>query len=194
MAEKPIIETMNDEKQRAAKQTATTAVRKKKRRFFPAVPLPWVLAACSIITLAAALLLWQMGNQTVSLEAGTTISDYEDMTREEIQNELSKTARENRMIISAASRAALDENGFLRVNIVNDESNHVAQRFSLIQDDEVLYESGAIEPGKTLEFCHVADAKEGKAALEIQAVDSKTLQDRGNPTRIGIDIVKSTAD
>lgn len=155
-------------------------------------PLPWVVAICSLVVLVAALFCWHIASGATQLDAGATVSNYEGMTREEIKAELNKIALENRMIVSVSSRMALHDDGLLRINAVNDESNRFHQRFVLIQDGETVYESGAVEPGKAIELCHASGAKEGKATLEIQAVDSETLDDQGSPTRVSVDIVRAT--
>ena len=162
-------------------------------RRVPRAHLTWILAICSLVVLASALFLWHEGSQAIELDAGATVSDYQNKTRAEIQEELNKTAREGRMIVTVSSRMALHANGKLDIGVINDEANHAAQRFSLIQDDKVIYESGAIEPGKTLESCRVEGCTVGDAVIEIQAINLKTLEAQGNPTRVDVSIVEAAS-
>ena len=57
---------------------------------------------------------------------------------------------------------------------------------AVIQNDETMYESGVVETGKTIETCPAGDIKEGEAYIEIQALDAKTLDSHGNPTRVKV--------
>lgn len=43
-----------------------------------------------------------------------------------------------------------------------------------------------VETGKTIETCPAGDIKEGEAYIEIQALDAKTLDSHGNPTRVKV--------
>lgn len=122
-------------------------------------------------------------------DTGATVADYRDMTRDEIQAELDKTVRDNMMTVSVAARAPMSEQGIVRINAVNDSKNKFSQRYSLIQDDRVLYESGAVDPGNAIESCHAEGVHTGEALIEVQAVDAETLEDHGNPTRVKVDIV-----
>ena len=82
--------------------------------------------------------------------------------------------------------AQLQEDGKLRVNVQNVQDNKFPQRFRVIQNDETMYESGVVETGKTIETCPAGDIKEGEAYIEIQALDAKTLDSHGNPTRVKV--------
>ena len=90
------------------------------------------------------------------------------------------------MTISVAPVAQLQEDGKLRVNVQNVQDNKFPQRFRVIQNDETMYESGVVETGKTIETCPAGDIKEGEAYIEIQALDAKTLDSHGNPTRVKV--------
>ena len=90
------------------------------------------------------------------------------------------------MTISVAPVAQLQEDGKLRVNVQNVQDNNFPQRFRVIQNDETMYESGVVETGKTIETCPAGDIKEGEAYIEIQALDAKTLDSHGNPTRVKV--------
>ena len=68
----------------------------------------------------------------------------------------------------------------------NVQDNKFPQRFRVIQNDETMYESGVVETGRTIETCPAGDIKEGEAYIEIQALDAKTLDSHGNPTRVKV--------
>lgn len=169
------------------------AVKKRKRSLPSISAATWVLAICAALVLGGALVMLQGGAGGTQRDAGATVSDYRDMTRDEIQAELDKTVRDNMMTVSVAARAPMDDKGIVRINAINDASNKFSQRYSLIQDDRVLYESGAVDPGHAIESCHVEGAHTGEALIEIQAVDSETLEDHGNPTRVKVEIINSQA-
>ena len=97
-----------------------------------------------------------------------------------------EAGRDNMMTISVAPVAQLQEDGKLRVNVQNVQDNKFPQRFRVIQNDETMYESGVVETGKTIETCPAGDIKEGEAYIEIQALDAKTLDSHGNPTRVKV--------
>lgn len=165
-------------------------MRQRRRRPFILAPIPWLIAACAVLALFGALTLMEKGTQP---DAGATVSDYKGMTRDEIQAELDRTVRENMMTISVAARATVDDNDIVRINAVNDKDNKFSQRFSLIQDDRIVYESGAVEPGQAIESCHAEGIRTGEAFIEIQAVDTESRKDHGNPTRVKVEVIKSQA-
>lgn len=134
---------------------------------------------CALI--AVGLYAWQ--SQPVP-EAGASVTTAEGKSRQEIQDELDAIVRDNMMTISVAPVAQLQENGKLRINVQNVQDNKFPQRFRVIQNDETMYESGVVETGKTIETCPAGNIKEGEAYIEIQALDAKTLDSHGNPTRV----------
>ena len=54
-----------------------------------------------------------------------------------------------------------------------------------------MYESGVVETGKTIETCPAGDIKEGEAYIEIQALDAKTYDAHGNPTRVKVRVAQA---
>ena len=88
------------------------------------------------------------------------------------------------MTISVAPVAQLQEDGKLRVNVQNVQDNKFPQRFRVIQND-------VVETGKTIETCPAGDIKEGEAYIEIQALDAKTLDSHGNPTRVKVRVAQA---
>ena len=136
---------------------------------------------CALV--AVGLYAWQ--SQPLS-EAGTSITKAEGKTRQEIQDELDAIVRDNMMTISVAPVAQLQAGGKLRVNVQNVTDNKFPQRFRVIQNDKTIYESGIVEAGKTVETCPAGEVEEGEAYIEIQALDAKTYDDHGNPTRVKV--------
>lgn len=137
--------------------------------------------ACALV--AVGLYAWQ--SQPLP-EAGTSITKAEGKTRQEIQDELDAIVRDNMMTISVAPVAQLQAGGKLRVNVQNVTDNKFPQRFRVIQNDKTMYESGVVEAGKTVETCPAGEVEEGEAYIEIQALDAKTYDDHGNPTRVKV--------
>ena len=137
--------------------------------------------ACALV--AVGLYAWQ--SQPLP-EAGTSITKAEGKTRQEIQDELDAIVRDNMMTISVAPVAQLQAGGKLRVNVQNVTDNKFPQRFRVIQNDKTIYESGVVEAGKTVETCPAGEVEEGEAYIEIQALDAKTYDDHGNPTRVKV--------
>lgn len=148
-----------------------------------------VLALAAVLA-AMGLFAWQ--SKPVP-EAGASVSSTEGKTREQIQRELDQTVRENMMTISVAPVAQIQEDGTLRVNVKNAKDNRFPQRFCVVQNDKTIYESGTIDPGKTVEFCPAEGIQEGEAFIEIQALNKKTLDNHGNPTRVKIQVANATS-
>ncbi len=145
------------------------------------------IAAAIVLLICILCLMWQCSGTTA--REGASITDFEDMTRDEIQAELDRIVQENMMTISVAPTARLSPDGELRVNVINREDNRFGQRFTVIQNDRELYRSGIIEPGNAVEYCSAPEAEPGDAQIEIQAIDLETSQEHGSPTCVEIAIV-----
>lgn len=184
------LDNKDDKRADTTDSAPTTAMEKKrKRRSLNVVSAPWILAICAVLALGGAAVTLFGTHGGTRHDAGATVSDYRGMTRDEIQAELDKTVRDNMMTVSVAARASMNKQGIVRINAINDSSNTFAQRYSLIQDNRVLYESGAVDPGNAIESCHVEGIHEGEALIEVQAVDTDTLEDHGSPTRVKVSII-----
>ena len=131
--------------------------------------------ACALI--AVGLYAWQ--SKPVA-ETGASVTAAEGKSRQEIQDELDAIVRDNMMTISVAPVAQLQKGGKLRVNVQNVQDNKFPQRFRVIQND-----------GKTVETCPAGDIKEGEAYIEIQALDAKTYDAHGNPTRVKVRVAQT---
>lgn len=146
------------------------------------------ILACALA--AVGLYAWQAHS---AVDAGTTISQDEGKSREEIQEELDRIVRDNMMSISVAPVAEIKDDGTLRVNVENASENKFPQRFRVIQNDTTIYESGVVKPGRAVEYCPAGDIAEGDALIEIQALDAKTLDAHGNPTRVKVKVSRTEA-
>lgn len=151
-----------------------------------------LFAALALVAVLAAIGLFAWQSRPVP-EAGASVSSAEGKTREQIQRELDQTVRENMMTISVAPVAQMQKDGTLRVNVKNAKDNRFPQRFCVVQNDKTIYESGTIDPGKTVEFCPAEGIQEGEAFIEIQALNKKTLDDHGNPTRVKIQVANAAS-
>lgn len=149
------------------------------------------IVAAMVLVICVFCICWQIAGVALS-DTGATVTQHEGMTREEIQAELDRTVSENMMTISVAPTATITADGQLRVNVINDRDNRFSQRFTVLQNDVAQYESGVIAPGDTVEFCPAGDIEPGDAAIEIQAVDSTTGRDHGNPTRINVTVIRAS--
>lgn len=124
---------------------------------------------------------------------GATVTSAEaGQSREEIQAELDREVAENMMTVSVAPTLKLDDATHeLRVNLENVEDNKFAQRFTISQGDEVIYESDTLMPGERIESVKAPKAAEGDARVEIQALDAETLEEHGSPTAVEVSVVKA---
>ena len=102
------------------------------------------------------------------------------MSDDEIQAELDRQVEASRMTISVAAKPQLRD-GCVRVNVVNARNSRFGQLFTPEQDGKVLYESGVVDPGKTVEWVDAADAHAGEATITVSAADAKTGKPTGNP-------------
>lgn len=165
--------------------------KKSKKKTIIIILLSLFLVAC--IGTIGYLLYQSSQSNSPSNDNGATITSYENKSREEIQADLDRRVQESRMTISVNAQAQLKD-GKVRVNVVNDEGNKFSQSFTLKQDDKTLYESGIIEPGKTVEYCDAPDAHAGTAVVTIQAHNKETGDASGNPQSVEINIVDSGSD
>ena len=123
-------------------------------------------------------------------DAGATITSFEGMSAEEIQAELNRRAEESRMTISVAAKPELQD-GKVHVNVINEEDSRFDQRFTLEQDGKLLYGSGIIKAGKTVEWVEAEGAHAGEATITITAVDKESGKPSGNPQAVTVQIVEA---
>ncbi len=141
------------------------------------------------VIIATALLLAPAGIGGVGAQISAA---QEGQSREEIQSELDQEVAENMMTVSVLPTLRLDtETHELRVGLENVEDNKFAQRFTITQGTEVLYESDALMPGERIETITAAKAKEGEAKIEVQALDAESLEEHGSPTAVEVSVQKA---
>lgn len=121
-------------------------------------------------------------------DTGATVKSYEGMTDEEIQAELDRLAEESRMTISVNAKPKL-EDGKVYANVVNDKESRYDQRFTLEQDGSVLYASGIVVAGKSVEWVEAEGAHPGDATITVAAVDKESGKTSGNAQAIQVQIV-----
>ncbi len=141
------------------------------------------------VIIAAALLLVPAGIGGVGAQISAA---QEGQSREEIQSELDQEVAENMMTVSVLPTLRLNEKTHeLRAGLENVEDNKFAQRFTITQGSEVIYESEPLMPGERIETVTAAKAKEGVAKIEVQALDAESLEEHGSPTAVEVTIQKA---
>ena len=63
----------------------------------------------------------------------------------------------------------------------------------ITQGDTRIYESDPLMPGERIETVRAPEAKEGTARVEVQALDTETLEDHGSPTAIEVEVIPVTS-
>lgn len=122
-------------------------------------------------------------------DAGATVTSFDGMSDDEIRAELDRQVEASRMTISVAAKPQL-QNGRVRVNVVNAQDSRFGQLFTLEQDGKVLYKSGVVDPGKTVEWVDAEDAHAGEATVTVSAADTETGKATGNPQSVTVEIVE----
>jgi len=121
----------------------------------PAGRARWLLAsaaAAAVIAGGCVLLSWK--------DPSAKVGHYEGKTPEEIQADLDTEVAWYAMEVSVASRITVPE-GETRIEarIENPSANHCDQRVRIWEtgaEDDVLFESGAIEPGQYLQYVELS--------------------------------------
>lgn len=127
-----------------------------------------------------------MGGET----GGATLGGYDDMTKEEIQAELDRQARESMMTISLDMTPTLSADGSkLAVRVANVEENRFDQLIEVEQDGEVIGSYKGLKPGEKLDEIDVTGAKPGAATVTVQAMEDG--EPSGNPSGFEVTIAAS---
>ena len=122
-------------------------------------------------------------------DAGATVTSFDGMSDDEIRAELDRQVEASRMTISVAAKPQLKD-GRVRVNVVNAQDSRFGQLFTLEQDGKVLYKSGVVDPGKTVEWVDAKGARAGEATVTVSAADAETGKATGNPQSVTVEIVE----
>ena len=131
-------------------------------------------------------LLWQHFHP--AYDAGSTVTSTNGRSVEEIKADLNEQVKDSMMTISVSSKCKIQD-GNVRVNVVNVSDNKFDQSFELIQNDKVLYSSGLIHPGDTVEWCNAPDAVAGDAIITVSAHNSGDTNTSGNPQSAQVKLV-----
>lgn len=149
------------------------------------------LLTCAVVLGGTAAVIWMRSG--AANPGATIVSATTGQTREEIQRQLDREVQENMMTVSVLPTLRLDEQtGELTAGLENDTENRFAQRFSISQDEEVVYVSDPVMPGERLETVTAEKAKVGPAKIEIQALDPETLRAHGSPTAVEVSVAGTT--
>lgn len=112
------------------------------------------------------------------------------MTKEEIQAELDRQARESMMTISLDMTPTLSADGSkLAVRVANVEENRFNQLIEVEQDGKVIGSYKGLKPGEKLDEIDVTGAKPGAATVTVQAMEDG--EPSGNPSGFEVTIAAS---
>lgn len=131
----------------------------------------------ALIAVGVLLLALCAGGAYIALKGGetggATLGGYDDMTKEEIQAELDRQARESMMTISLDMTPTLSADGSkLAVRVANVEENRFDQLIEVEQDE-----------------IDVTGAKPGAATVTVQAMEDG--EPSGNPSGFEVTIAAS---
>lgn len=159
------------------------------RKLIKEKPIECVLVACLCLTLTiVGVFVWQHFNS--GHDVGATVTTTNGRSVEEIKAELNEQVKDSMMTISVASKCRIVD-GKVRVNVVNADDNKYDQSFELVQNDKVIYSSGLIRPGESVEWCDAPDAVAGDAIITISAHNSGETKTSGNPQSAQVKLVES---
>lgn len=112
------------------------------------------------------------------------------MTKEAIQAELDRQARESMMTISLDMTPTLSADGSkLAVRVANVEENRFDQLIEVEQDGKVIGSYKGLKPGEKLDEIDVTGAKTGDATVTVQAMEEG--EPSGNPSGFEVIITAS---
>ena len=145
----------------------------------------------ALIAVGVLLLALCAGGAYIALKGGetggATLGGYDDMTKEEIQAELDRQARESMMTISLDMTPTLSADGSkLAVRVANVEENRFDQLIEVEQDGGSYK---GLKPGEKLDEIDVTGAKPGAATVTVQAMEDG--EPSGNPSGFEVTIAAS---
>ena len=164
---------------------ATFTLRRRKRI------LPLVITLIMLVLAGVGgFMAWQHFFNQPSGDTGSQIIPQGNMTDEEAQDLVNEMAEKSRITVSIAPNMALKDDGQLRVNfIVMEPNNGLSERLEVEQDGQVVYRSGIVQPGYSIEWGEAPSAKPGPATATVYAVSGDA--DTGNPISVEVNIVES---
>ena len=148
----------------------------------------------ALIVVGVLLLALCAGGAYIALKGGetggATLGGYDDMTKEEIQAELDRQARESMMTISLDMTPTLSTDGSkLAVRVANVEENRFDQLIEVEQGGKVIGSYKGLKPGEKLDEIDVTGAKPGAATVTVQAMEDG--EPSGNPSGFEVTIAAS---
>ena len=153
----------------------------------------WPILVAGLVACVGAAIAVVLGSGIDFGSGALLTSAREGQSREEIQAELDREVAENMMTVSVLPDLKLDESSHeLQVGLETVGDNKCAQRFVITQGDTCVYESDPLMPGERIETVRAPKAKEGTARVEVQALDTETLEDHGSPTAIEVEVIPVT--
>ena len=124
-------------------------------------------------------------------DTGSVLIPQGGMTDEEAQALVDEQAKNGRITISIAPTPQIDADGNLRVNFIVPAPNQgLSERLEIMQGGNVVYESGAVDPGYMIEWASAPQVVAGPAVATVYAV-SDAGADVGNPVSVEIEVVEA---
>ena len=153
----------------------------------------WISIALVIALVVLLLLSLGWCTQRSEGDTGSKIYPIGSMSSAEAQEMLDEQTESSRITVSLSPAMRLLSDGSLRVNFIVDEPNNgLSERLEIEQDGEIVYASGAVEPGYAIEWCQAPAAHTGSAIATVYALDGKG-HDHGNPISVEVSIVNGEA-
>lgn len=173
--------------------SARARTRENNSRQKPSLMKPALLGAALLAAIGIALLAWSLlSNDDVT--ASATVSTYEPIDMESIQAELDRQVRESMMTVAVSPVCELFEDGTLGLRVLNDESNKLAQSFTVEQDGQTLFESTAMQPGEEITSCAPNGIQLGDALITVQGLDPASGEPTGSPAAVEVDIIPAVEE
>lgn len=154
---------------------------------------PALLGAALLAAVAVALFVWGMLPDD-DATASATVSTYEPIDMESIQAELDRQVRESMMTVAVSPVCELSDDGTLSLRVLNDESNKLAQSFTLQQEGAVLFRSEPMKPGEEITSCKPDGIRTGDALITVQGIDPASNEPSGSPAAVEVSIIPELED
>lgn len=141
-----------------------------------------VIAAIALATIAM-----QFVHQQET--ASSTIAASGESDIDAVRARLDQQVRESMMTVTVSPVCVIKENGTLDAHLVNAPDNAMPQSFTITQDDQEVYRSTPIDPGREIERIEADRFREGPALITVQGHDPKTGDPKGSPSSVEVRIV-----
>lgn len=150
------------------------------------------IAVLSVVAVASIAIAVLFATGIISLpapaEGGATLGQADGRSMEEIKDDLNQQVEDSMMTISVSPTLWLDTEGDgVYANFENVSDNKFDQRFIVMQDGKVVYESGVVSPGQVVKTFDCAALTEGEATVRIIRADEDGEQ-YGNATEVVVTV------